>query len=222
MLSFLTHLSAAGSNLQYPQCPPFKTETAECMAAFLALHLTSGSTAYLEVSYITSVHLRQTQIIAHRAHGFGWQTMIWMVATKTKSASMPEEAFFQNPRDQYGWLELVSRSFAWSVIYPDISFFQLVSPTWPNMNCDTLLIFEQPSISFCTSIASSMPQTIGWEQFRLNRCAAICTHAHLLVAKLWSSRTSNRSLSRQLRSRSTTTSRTHHSPRTSDLHGVSR
>jgi hypothetical protein len=40
---------AAGSNLGLDQCPQTPTDPSACMSAFLALHLTSGSTAYLEV-----------------------------------------------------------------------------------------------------------------------------------------------------------------------------
>lgn len=42
-------LAAAGSNLQAGQCPQDSTETSDCLAAFLALHLTTGCTAYMEV-----------------------------------------------------------------------------------------------------------------------------------------------------------------------------
>ncbi|KAF8831726.1 hypothetical protein HHX47_DHR1001195 [Lentinula edodes] len=49
---------AAGTNLESAQCPSSGTGgTAACFASFLALYLTAGSTAYLEV------------------HGFGWLIM---------------------------------------------------------------------------------------------------------------------------------------------------
>ncbi|PFH50090.1 glycoside hydrolase family 55 protein [Amanita thiersii Skay4041] len=45
--------SAAGSNLQNSQCPDSGSGgTAACMAAFLALHLTPSSTAYLEGTWV--------------------------------------------------------------------------------------------------------------------------------------------------------------------------
>jgi len=42
--------TAAGTNLQYPQCPPGVNKD-KCMAAYLALHLTKNSSAYLEVRF---------------------------------------------------------------------------------------------------------------------------------------------------------------------------
>jgi hypothetical protein len=44
-------LTASGTNLETAQCPP-GSDTTSCMAAFLGLHLTSGSSAYLEVCYL--------------------------------------------------------------------------------------------------------------------------------------------------------------------------
>lgn len=51
---------AAGTNLQTSQCPNSGSGgTTNCFAAFLALHLTSQSTAYLEVSAaVTLVSLK--------------------------------------------------------------------------------------------------------------------------------------------------------------------
>ncbi|KAJ7582652.1 glycoside hydrolase family 55 protein [Mycena floridula] len=43
---------AAGSNLQAQQCPQFGGDMANCMTAFLALHLTPESAAYIEGSWI--------------------------------------------------------------------------------------------------------------------------------------------------------------------------
>lgn len=41
-------LLAAGTNMQYSQCPSGSVNSA-CQAAFLGMYLTSGSSAYLEV-----------------------------------------------------------------------------------------------------------------------------------------------------------------------------
>jgi hypothetical protein len=50
LLLYLNDSLAAGTGLQYSQCPSSGSGgTTNCFAAFLALHLTSGSTAYLEV-----------------------------------------------------------------------------------------------------------------------------------------------------------------------------
>ncbi|KAG6854914.1 hypothetical protein C0991_009737 [Blastosporella zonata] len=43
---------AAGTELELATCPPGATDIAPCMAAFLALHLTSGSSAYLEGTWV--------------------------------------------------------------------------------------------------------------------------------------------------------------------------
>ena len=41
-------VSAAGTKLQYAECPAGNLSP-HCQAAFMGLHLTQGSTAYLEV-----------------------------------------------------------------------------------------------------------------------------------------------------------------------------
>lgn len=46
---------AAGTQLELANCPPNGSDTAPCMAAYLALHLTPHSSAYLEVSLATSL-----------------------------------------------------------------------------------------------------------------------------------------------------------------------
>lgn len=43
---------AVGTHLQASQCPATKSNYSECTAAFLALHLTPGSTAYLEGTWV--------------------------------------------------------------------------------------------------------------------------------------------------------------------------
>lgn len=45
----LRYFIAAGTELEFDNCPPGKQDIDSCMAAFLALHLTHGSSAYLEV-----------------------------------------------------------------------------------------------------------------------------------------------------------------------------
>ncbi|KAF8078081.1 glycoside hydrolase family 55 protein [Lyophyllum atratum] len=50
-----THIrlgGASGTELELANCPPGASETEPCMAAFLALHLTHGSSAYLEGSWV--------------------------------------------------------------------------------------------------------------------------------------------------------------------------
>ncbi|KAG6917783.1 hypothetical protein DXG01_001055 [Tephrocybe rancida] len=47
-LANIDHAPAAGTELELANCPPGATDTAPCMAAYLALHLTHGSSAYLE------------------------------------------------------------------------------------------------------------------------------------------------------------------------------
>ncbi|KAG6814277.1 hypothetical protein H0H92_013402 [Tricholoma furcatifolium] len=44
--------AAAGTNLELANCPPGALDTAPCMAAFLAIHLTPGSSAYLEACFL--------------------------------------------------------------------------------------------------------------------------------------------------------------------------
>ncbi|KAK7023969.1 glycoside hydrolase family 55 protein [Favolaschia claudopus] len=50
-----THIrlgGAAGTNLEIEQCSPGKEDVSGCMAAFMALHLTRNSTAYLEGMWV--------------------------------------------------------------------------------------------------------------------------------------------------------------------------
>lgn len=49
MRSNVSFILAAGTNLQYPECPA-GTLSPDCQAAFMGLHLTQESSAYLEVS----------------------------------------------------------------------------------------------------------------------------------------------------------------------------
>lgn len=89
----------AGSNLQTSQCPSSGSGgTTNCFAAFLALHLTSRSTAYLEVSarsqsYFKVQHIQNNG--SFRVPGSGWLTMILMALLN--SICIPEEASFPNP-----------------------------------------------------------------------------------------------------------------------------
>lgn len=51
ILLLTSSLLAAGTNLQYSQCPKDGSGgTTNCMAAFMGLHLTPASSAYLEVN----------------------------------------------------------------------------------------------------------------------------------------------------------------------------
>ncbi|KAG6874267.1 hypothetical protein C0995_001492 [Termitomyces sp. Mi166 len=55
----LIYQEAAGTELELVNCPPGARNTTPCMAAFLALHLTPGSSAYLEVysvEFVLSFH----------------------------------------------------------------------------------------------------------------------------------------------------------------------
>lgn len=49
-------LTAAGTNLEVAQCPE-TTVSKSCAAAYLAMHLTAKSTAYLEVGLIFLIKL---------------------------------------------------------------------------------------------------------------------------------------------------------------------
>jgi hypothetical protein len=46
---------AVGTKLQYAECPPGNLSlSTHCQAAFIGLHLTQGSSAYLEVSSLST------------------------------------------------------------------------------------------------------------------------------------------------------------------------
>lgn len=70
-----THLGhvASGTNLEPAQCPRGGSATTSCMAAFLGLHLTPASTAYLEVS-VLFVPVKRYLNAVSRVLGFGLRT----------------------------------------------------------------------------------------------------------------------------------------------------
>jgi hypothetical protein len=51
--SYIRLGGAAGTNMQQSQCPT-TSPSSSCYAAFLALHLTSGSNAYLEGTWVSA------------------------------------------------------------------------------------------------------------------------------------------------------------------------
>ncbi|KAF6765075.1 glycoside hydrolase family 55 protein [Ephemerocybe angulata] len=86
-----THIrlgGAAGTNLQYPQCPTRGGTVANCMAAYLALHLTEGSSAYLEGSWIWLADhdldgSSEAQISVYAGRGILSESKgpVWMIGT---------------------------------------------------------------------------------------------------------------------------------------------
>jgi hypothetical protein len=100
-------LLAKGTNLQDANCPFGSVNTA-CQAAFLGIHLTSGSSAYFEVR---RVNLFMPTSCIHRmirGPGYGPQTTISMPLVHLKLRSSLGVVSFQNPRGLFGSLELVS------------------------------------------------------------------------------------------------------------------
>jgi hypothetical protein len=85
--------------LQTSQCPNSGSGgTANCFAAFLGLHLTPQSTAYIEVSASVTVVSKVQDIQnngSFREHGSGWLTTISMAPLN--SIYSPGEASFLNP-----------------------------------------------------------------------------------------------------------------------------
>ncbi|KAG6333026.1 hypothetical protein ID866_6061 [Astraeus odoratus] len=93
---------AAGTDLQLDECPA-GSQNLNCMAAFMGLHLTQGSTAYLEGTWLwTADHdmedpeLRQISIFTGRgllSESFG---PVWLIGTACGSAySSPLMPYYQ-------------------------------------------------------------------------------------------------------------------------------
>jgi glucan 1,3-beta-glucosidase len=77
---------AAGTNLEGSNCPSSGSGgTANCMAAFLGLHLTSASTAYLEVYYFHLFHF-----LANTPQG----TWVWLADHELDQAGQGQVSLF--------------------------------------------------------------------------------------------------------------------------------
>lgn len=86
---------AAGSNLELGQCPPGRTDTAPCMAAFLALHLTPKSSAYLEGTWVWLADhdldgdgVSQISIYSGRGILSQSEGPVWMIGTASEHHAM--------------------------------------------------------------------------------------------------------------------------------------
>lgn len=94
---------AAGANMQYSQCPPGSVNSA-CQAAFLGIHLTSGSSAYLEVQGLEAQITYSNLIFSHRAHGSGPPTTTLILPAPLKFRSLLVAGFFPSLMAQCGLL----------------------------------------------------------------------------------------------------------------------
>ncbi|KIJ60520.1 glycoside hydrolase family 55 protein [Hydnomerulius pinastri MD-312] len=90
--SYIRLGGAAGTNLQISQCPA-GTLSSECKAAFMGMHLTSGSSAYLEGTWIwTADHDLDTpesdQISIFTGRGILSESLgpVWMIGTAEHAA----------------------------------------------------------------------------------------------------------------------------------------
>lgn len=91
---------AAGTNLQYPECPAGNLSP-DCQAAFMGLHLTQGSSAYLEVGSL-STSTWNLSLSCCREPGSGMLTTISMTLKDAKQVFSPAAGYCQNPLGQYG------------------------------------------------------------------------------------------------------------------------
>lgn len=95
-------MAADGTNLGVTECPAGNLNDS-CAGAYLALHLTPGSTAYLEVLFLPMLLLASTHVV-YRVLGSGQQTTISisLVEQTHKSVSSVDEGSFLNLTDLYG------------------------------------------------------------------------------------------------------------------------
>ncbi|EGN92975.1 glycoside hydrolase family 55 protein [Serpula lacrymans var. lacrymans S7.3] len=87
-----THLRSVGTNMQSGQCPA-GSENAACQAAFLGIHLTSGSSAYFEGTWVwTADHdldsstSTQTSIFTGRGILSQSAGPVWLIGTSEHAA----------------------------------------------------------------------------------------------------------------------------------------
>ncbi|GLB35079.1 putative glycoside hydrolase family 55 protein [Lyophyllum shimeji] len=86
---------ASGTELELANCPPRAPDTEPCMAAFLALHLTHGSTAYLEGTWVWLADhdldgdgVSQISIYSGRGILSESEGPVWMVGTACEPDSL--------------------------------------------------------------------------------------------------------------------------------------
>jgi hypothetical protein len=96
--------SAAGTNLEVTRCRS-GTQRPDCNAAFMALHLTPKSSAYLEVSEFLLIDFcfgSLTSYTMHRVPGSGLQIMILTETAFRKSLYSVDVGFYLNLKGQSG------------------------------------------------------------------------------------------------------------------------
>lgn len=104
-----TSITADGSNLQETQCPKDGSGgVSNCFAAYLALHLTPLSSAYLEVCarLYSAPAFTQTTLLC-RVRGSGSLITIWMAMASPRSQFILDVAFCRSHRALSGLLALV-------------------------------------------------------------------------------------------------------------------
>ncbi|KAJ6547053.1 exo-beta-1,3-glucanase [Mycena capillaripes] len=104
-----THIrlgGAAGTNLEMEQCLPGK-DVSGCMAAFMALHLTRGSTAYLEGMWVWLADhtldeggITQLTIFSGRGILSESQGPVWMIGTASEHFTLYQYQLL-NAKDHY-------------------------------------------------------------------------------------------------------------------------
>ncbi|KAI0093312.1 glucan 1,3-beta-glucosidase [Irpex rosettiformis] len=105
-----THLiigGTAGSNMQVSQCPTSGSGGNNCFADYLGIHLTSGSTAYLEGTWVwLSDHDLdsggQTQVSLWSGHGILSESQgpVWLIGTASEH-HIVYQYYLKNARNHY-------------------------------------------------------------------------------------------------------------------------
>ncbi|KAJ7632166.1 exo-beta-1,3-glucanase [Roridomyces roridus] len=160
-----THIrlgATAGTNLQLEQCPPGTNNTAGCMAAFMALHLTAESTAYLEGMWV-------------------WLGPVWMIGTASEHHVLYQYQLL-NAKDHYMGLiqtetpyfqpleEPLPYPFHTNSVYGDPTFPSSMNMAWAllvNKSSD-ILVFGASLYSFysnysqaCLDTRNCQPHIVG-------------------------------------------------------------
>ncbi|KAJ7739709.1 glycoside hydrolase family 55 protein [Mycena maculata] len=123
-----THIrlgGAAGTNLEIEQCLP-GTDTAGCMAAFMALHLTCDSTAYLEGMWVWLADhtldedgISQLTIFSGRGILSESKGPVWMIGTASEHHTL------------YQYRLLNAENHYMGLIQTETPYFQPLSPPLP-------------------------------------------------------------------------------------------
>lgn len=175
-----THIrlgGAAGTNMQASQCPAGSVN-ANCQAAFLGIHLTSGSSAYFEGTWVwTADHDldagNSAQISVFTGRGVLSQSAgpVWLIGTASEHAALYQYnlagaqnhwiGFVQTETPYYQPVPPAPAPYSSTSVYSDPSFSSSVNMAWGMwvQNSYSIILFGAGFYSFFQNYAQSCLNT---------------------------------------------------------------